>query len=302
MTRSCGRSEFSRSAVGPGHPLEVDELLDSAERRSGARWFAAAMPDAGPSNPRQRRKRRPGTSGRWGNRSGQSMAMAVIGRLRTSAHVFVDRLGDELPLRRSLARARGSSWRAVRASSRSSLRSSRGARRSSGPSASAPRTAQPGSPSCGSRRTGTSRPGRRRPRRRLEAGLRPEHLQRTEPRGVDEEGPAGKPNSSRWVVVWRPRESGPAHRAVAWRSSPSSALTSVDFPTPDDPRIAAVVPGAEVSPQVVSPCAGPAGPGRSRRPVRRPRRRRRRPSTSSARSDLLRTTTGRIPLDQATAS
>ena len=56
--------------------------------------------------------------------------------------------------------------------------------------------------------------------------------------------PPGSSNSSRWVVVWRPRESASRTSAVAWRSSPSRALTSVDLPTPDEPRIAAVVPGA----------------------------------------------------------
>ena len=82
--------------------------------------------------------------------------------------------------------------------------------------------------------------------------------------------PPGSSNSSRWVVVWRPRESASRTSAVAWRSSPRSALTSVDLPTPDEPRIAAVVPGSEVRAQVVEPGAGPrrdgdrATPGRDR--------------------------------------
>ena len=48
--------------------------------------------------------------------------------------------------------------------------------------------------------------------------------------------PPGSSNSSRWVVVWRPRESDSRTSAVFWRSSPSRALTSVDLPTPDEPE------------------------------------------------------------------
>ena len=82
--------------------------------------------------------------------------------------------------------------------------------------------------------------------------------------------PPGSSNSSRWVVVWRPRESESRTSPVAWRSSPSSALTSVDLPTPDEPRIAAVVPGRRCAAQLVEPCAGP-GRDRDGRDARRDR-------------------------------
>ena len=64
------------------------------------------------------------------------------------------------------------------------------------------------------------------------------------PGRVDEQGAAGQLEQlamGRRVAAARVRSSRTA--AVAWRSSPSSALTSVDLPTPDEPRMAAVVPG-----------------------------------------------------------
>ena len=48
--------------------------------------------------------------------------------------------------------------------------------------------------------------------------------------------PPGSRTSSRWVVVWRPRESSSRTAPVRSRSVPSSALTSVDLPTPDEPE------------------------------------------------------------------
>ena len=114
--------------------------------------------------------------------------------------------------------------------------------------------------------------------------------------------PPGSSNSSRWVVVWRPRESSSRTAAVAWRCSPRSALTSVDLPTPDEPSTTAVWPGAEVGREVRDVVAGQ----RREHDDRHARARSTRPrgagrSRSTATSALLRTTTGRTPLDQATA-
>lgn len=53
--------------------------------------------------------------------------------------------------------------------------------------------------------------------------------------------PSGKNSNSRCVVVCRPLSSF-LMPPVARRSSPSSRLTSVDFPTPEEPKNAAVVP------------------------------------------------------------
>ena len=47
--------------------------------------------------------------------------------------------------------------------------------------------------------------------------------------------PPGSGISSRATVVWRPRPSLTRTSRVACRSSPSSALTSVDLPAPDGP-------------------------------------------------------------------
>ena len=76
--------------------------------------------------------------------------------------------------------------------------------------------------------------------------------------------PPGSSNSSRWVVVCRPRESETRTSAVRWRASPSRALTRVDLPTPDDPRMAAVEPGrrwasSSSSPAPVQAETGSAG-------------------------------------------
>ena len=75
--------------------------------------------------------------------------------------------------------------------------------------------------------------------------------------------PAGSRTSSRWVVVWRPRESSSRTAPVRWRSWPSSALTSVDLPTPDEPRTTAVRPGgrwSSASAATPSPVRAEIGP------------------------------------------
>ena len=68
--------------------------------------------------------------------------------------------------------------------------------------------------------------------------------------------PPGSVSSSRVTVVWRPRRSDARTSLVFWRSSPSSALTSVDLPVPDAPSRTAVVPGREQRPDDVQALAG----------------------------------------------
>ena len=53
--------------------------------------------------------------------------------------------------------------------------------------------------------------------------------------------PPGSSMSSRWVVVCRPLPSD-RMSPVAARSSPASAFTMVDLPTPDSPSRATVLP------------------------------------------------------------
>ncbi len=59
--------------------------------------------------------------------------------------------------------------------------------------------------------------------------------------------------SSRWVVVWRPRASLSRTSPVRWVARPTSALTSVDLPTPDIPIKASVFPGGSQGPSPSSP-------------------------------------------------
>ena len=63
--------------------------------------------------------------------------------------------------------------------------------------------------------------------------------------------PSGRSTSSRAVVVWRPRWSVARTSPVACTSAPTSAFTSVDFPTPDAPISATVRPVAGVGAQLV---------------------------------------------------
>ena len=75
--------------------------------------------------------------------------------------------------------------------------------------------------------------------RLVEVGV-PE-LQLADPRRVeDRHRPPGSRISSRRVVVWRPRWSSSRTSCVASSSSPTSALTIVDLPTPDEPSRTAV--------------------------------------------------------------
>ena len=117
--------------------------------------------------------------------------------------------------------------------------------RSAGRRRAAARTAQPGSPvvtavaeaAAGGEVSDVVEGASRRPR------PPPAPRARGCPGVSTRSAPPGSSNSSRWVVVCRPRESESRTSAVRWRSSPSRALTRVDLPTPDEPRIAAVVPG-----------------------------------------------------------
>ena len=195
----------------------------------------------------------------------------------------LDGLVDDLPGAAVLGAGRGSPSRAARASSRSSFRWLASRSRSSVPSSSAARTAQPGSPLW---RQSLNRQSRRCRRRRRRRSRRP--LRRRAPRAPG--CPACPPGAPRRAARTARDGSSCAGRAsrdsrtsaVAWRSSPSRALTRVDLPTPDEPRIAAVVPGSRCARSSSSPCAGPRRdrdgrrrPARSRRPRRGGRRRRR---------------------------
>ena len=113
--------------------------------------------------------------------------------------------------------------------------------------------------------------------------------------------PPGSSNSSRWVVVWRPRESSSRTAAVAWRSSPRSALTSVDLPTPDEPRTPPSCPGRRWARRSSRPSPVSAETGDDRH-AGRDRLDRDQPALDVVGEvGLLRTTTGVIALDQATA-
>ena len=70
------------------------------------------------------------------------------------------------------------------------------------------------------------------------------NLDFSHPGGVDDRAPPGSRNSSRWVVVWRPRRSAPRTGWVDWVSWPSNRLINVDFPTPEEPIAASVRPRA----------------------------------------------------------
>ena len=130
------------------------------------------------------------------------------------------------------------------------------------PSASAARTAQPGSPSW---RQSLKRQVAAMSATSSKAVSTPSSAPSTSsarmPGVSTSSAPPGSSNSSRWVVVCRPRESESRTSAVAWRSSPSRALTSVDLPTPDEPRIAAVVPGSRCARSSSRPWPGPRRDG-----------------------------------------
>ena len=114
--------------------------------------------------------------------------------------------------------------------------------------------------------------------------------------------PPGRRTSSRWVVVWRPRESSSRTAAVRCRSLPTSALTSVDLPTPDEPSTTAVRPGARCASRSAStPAPVSADTARTSTPGAIASAATRSPSASSATSALLSTMTGVEPPLHATA-
>ena len=88
------------------------------------------------------------------------------------------------------------------------------------------------------------RPVRRCPRRRDRGRRSASHiLDRAHARACRSGAPPrGSTNSSRPIVVWRPRSSSSRTSRTSWRSSPRSALVMVDLPTPDDPSSATVAP------------------------------------------------------------
>ncbi len=112
--------------------------------------------------------------------------------------------------------------------------------------------------------------------------------------------PPGSSTSWRRVVAWRPRPSARTSR-VSRTSSPSKRLTSVDLPTPDEPRSATVLPGcrkgrtASQPPSSIDNTASTSTPKATDCTARS-----RRPKLSHA-SAFVSTTTGTAPPSHASA-
>jgi hypothetical protein len=112
--------------------------------------------------------------------------------------------------------------------------------------------------------------------------------------------PPGSGSSSRRTVVWRPLPSCARTAPVASRSSPSSALASVDLPVPDRPSsttvpVSSAASAARPSPVTVlvstasTPCATAAASSSAA-------------AGSAETSALVSASTGRAPLSQARVS
>ena len=65
--------------------------------------------------------------------------------------------------------------------------------------------------------------------------------------------PPGSATSRRAVVVWRPLPLSSLTAATRATSPPISRLTSVDFPTPDDPTSATVLGRLQIRRERVEP-------------------------------------------------
>jgi hypothetical protein len=136
-------------------------------------------------------------------------------------------------------------------------------------------------------------------RRRQRLVARP-GLELAEPGASTSSAPPGRSSSFRSVVVCRPVSSSARMGAVRCSARPASALTSVDLPTPEDPRSASVRPGdssAASSPSSPSPVyvliAWIDTPGAEAR--HRSSRASRVSPSSPSKSHLLSTTTGSTP-------
>ncbi len=116
--------------------------------------------------------------------------------------------------------------------------------------------------------------------------------------------PPGSGTSSRVTVVWRPLPSPTRTSRVACRCSPSRALMSVDLPTPDGPIRATVFPSPAYARTTSMPIPAVALVTRTSTPSATSRTSAAHDSASaaSARSALVRTTTGTAPLSHASAS
>ena len=211
-------------------------------------------------------------------------------------HVLVDRLVDDLPgpavlgpRPRVASRGRPGPPRARACGGWP------GVPRSAVPSSSAARTAQPGSPSW---RQSLNRQVAAMSTTSSNAASTPSSAPRTSsarmPGVSTSSAPPGSSNSSRWVVVWRPRES---------ESRTSAGRLAVLAEQRVDQRRLADARRAEDRRGRARAAGAPAARRARRRSAPRPRpsatpgaiasTATSRPSTSSARSDLLRTTTGR---------
>ena len=254
MTRpSTSTRTMSRRGSRPSAVL----LVDPESRRSaptGSVGLACRDHHLGQSRRSRRRPREepgleaPGGRGRVRHRGRRRISSPVVGHRVSPVfafHVLVTDLWMIRQVRRCSARARGSPSRAARAELALELAMARepflaeasvGQRRSDRAArlAVVSTVAEPARRRRCRRRRRTRR---RRPRRRRGPRARGSPAcRRAARRPAARTARGGSSCGDR--ANREPRTS-----AVAWRSSPSSTLTSVDLPTPDEPRIAAVVPG-----------------------------------------------------------
>ena len=257
-------------------------------------------------------------AGPSGRATGSAERRAIRGPATDTSIVFARRHPESLPYLRSMcsltdlwmifqvrrcsARALGSPSRAARADSRSSFRwlaslSPTGVRRRGRLGSRSPARRR-----GGSRRTGTSAHVGDVIEGRVDALVGAEDLQRADARRVDEKRPARQLEQlavRRRVATARV---GPANLSVAWRRLAEQHVDErrlADTGRAQDRRRG---PGQKMAAQEVEAVACPGGDRDDRTPGATALTATSRPSTSSARSALLRTTTGVTPLDQATAT
>ena len=269
-------------------------------------WIRSRVVGGGHARAPRRGRSRAGTRSRRSATAGSWLSEVVIGRSRTCASSgWPTEAWIVFHVRRSSAMANGIGLRGRRGPPRAPACD--GSRTGPGrgvPSASAARTAQPGSPSW--RQSRNRQPsgevgdvGERGRRGRPTAPATPSERM---PGVSMRSAPPGSRTSSRWVVVWRPRESSSRTAPVRWRSLPSSALTSVDLPTPEEPSTTAVRPGGRwSSARAATPSPVSAEIVRTSTPGATASAATRSPSGSSATSALLSTITGVAPPVHATA-
>ena len=110
--------------------------------------------------------------------------------------------------------------------------------------------------------------------------------------------PPGSVRSWRWVVVWRPSSSSSRVSRVTITSSPSQRLTSVDVPTPEEPRRTAVAPGVMRARRASQPCPLTAETTCTATPSATASTSATSGHGSSSRSALVSTISGELPLSQ----